>query len=81
MISMVFKSGDESREMSYQMSIEISVDSNNKINYRNSQTNLLSLINLSLAHTYYSIILSNHKLIRLKNSCRKLVIICVIIIF
>jgi hypothetical protein len=47
----------------------------------NRETNLLRLINPSLAHVYFSTILSNHGLIRLKNSSRKLVAICVISYF
>jgi len=40
-------------------------DTNKKINYRiNNETNLLSLINSSLAHIYCSTTLSNHGLIR-----------------
>jgi hypothetical protein len=40
------------------------------------EMNLLSLINLSLAHVYRSTTLSNHELIRLKNLSRKTVSIC-----
>ena len=45
------------------------------------ETNLLSLINPPLAHIYCSTTLSNHGLIRLKNSSRKLVAICAISYF
>jgi hypothetical protein len=43
----------------------------------NCETNLLRPINPSLAHIYCSTTLSNHGLIMLKNSSRKLVSICV----
>ena len=43
--------------------------------------NLLSLINPSLAHIYGSTTLSNHRLIRLKKSSRKLTTICAISYF
>ena len=42
------------------------------------EMNFLSLINPLLAHVYWSTTLSNHGLIRLKKSSRKLVAICVI---
>ena len=45
------------------------------------ETNLLSLINPSLAHVYCSTTLSNHRLIRLKNLSRKLVAIYIISYF
>ena len=38
--------------------------------------NLLKSINLSLAHVYYSNLLSNHELIRLIDSSRNLQAIC-----
>jgi hypothetical protein len=56
-------------------------DSNKKNKLQNSsvihETNLLSLINSSLAHVYCSTTLSNHGLIRLKNLSRKIILICV----
>jgi hypothetical protein len=42
---------------------------------------ITELINLSLAHVYCSMTLSNHGLIRLKNSSRKIHTICVISYF
>ena len=58
----------------------------NKKNYlqnpsENSETNLLSLTNPSLANIYSSTILLNNGAIRLKDSSRKLVIICTISFF
>ena len=49
-------------------------DSNNKTNYT-------SHLNPSLAHVYCSTTLSSHGLIKLKNSSRKVVVICAISYF
>ena len=59
------------------------LDTNKKINYiiRTLRDDFLSLINLPLTHVYCSTTLSNHRLIRLKNSSREIVAICVISYF
>jgi hypothetical protein len=59
------------------------IDKKNKLQITsvNCETNLLSLINPLLAHTYCSTIVSNHGLIGLKNSSRKLVAIYTISYF